>query len=348
MQTFRNRLPFWCAVAMIILLAVSSAAAKEAAAAALVTCGAALIPSLLPFYTAADLMLKLGLPPAGKVVSGLMRRVFCLPADAAAALALGLVGGYPVGAAATAALYRDGSLTKAEAVRLSAFANNAGPAFIIGAAGLTVFGSAAVGLQLYAVHAVSALLTGFLLCGERKRVTVRRAASVRQGSLNQALPEAVFAALQSILAICAYVTFFSAVLAAVKSLPFVQPLTTLLQERFPVGEAVLSGFCELSCGVLLLSGCPQTAAMIAASVLLGFGGICVYFQSAGVLSAAGLPTKQLLSGKLLQAAISGALTALFCLAKGEKALFLISVGVILLLFAVGAKIRTRKATHNLL
>ncbi len=51
------------------------------------------------------------------------------------ALALGFVGGYPVGARTAIALYENGQCSKTEAERLLAFCNNSGPAFILGGGG---------------------------------------------------------------------------------------------------------------------------------------------------------------------------------------------------------------------
>ena len=157
------------------LLILSAAACAllffpETASAAVVRglrqCGAAILPSLFPFFICANLITELSLTriPA-RLLGRLMRPVFHLGGAGSAALVLGLVGGYPAGAQAVAQLYESGSISQEEAGRLLLFCNNAGPAFVTGVCGVCVLGSAKAGLLLYAVHVFCALLTGVLLRG---------------------------------------------------------------------------------------------------------------------------------------------------------------------------------------
>ena len=76
------------------------------------------------------------------LLSPLMRPLFSLSGAGASALALGLCGGYPVGARTAAALVENGSLPREEGERLLAFCNNAGPGFLLGVCGAGVFSSA--------------------------------------------------------------------------------------------------------------------------------------------------------------------------------------------------------------
>ena len=108
-----------------------------------------MVPALFPFLAVSSLLVSLGF---GEWVSphlaGVMGPLFRLPGQASSALLLGLVGGYPIGAKTAADLYRENLLTADEAERLLAFCNNSGPAFIVGAVGAGVFGSASAGLLL--------------------------------------------------------------------------------------------------------------------------------------------------------------------------------------------------------
>ena len=53
-------------------------------------------------------------------------------------------------------------------------------------------------------------------------------------------------------------------------------------------------------------------ALVLAAFLLGWGGLCVHFQAAAVLSGSGLKMKERLGGKLLH----GVLSALLAMALG--------------------------------
>lgn len=66
---------------------------------------------------------------------------------------------------------RRGGLSLPGGARLLTFCNNAGPAFAIGVAGVSVFGSARTGSWLYLLHCAAALLTGLLFCRRPPAVT---------------------------------------------------------------------------------------------------------------------------------------------------------------------------------
>ena len=110
----------------------SMAAARDG----LTLCYNVIIPSLFPFFVLSALVVDLGLAGhLGRALEGIMRPLFNVPGACAPALALGFVGGYPVGARTALQLYQKGMCTKTEAERLLAFCNNSGPAFILGGLG---------------------------------------------------------------------------------------------------------------------------------------------------------------------------------------------------------------------
>ena len=119
----------------------SMAAARDG----LALCGNVIIPSLFPFFVLASLVVDLGLAAyLGRALEPVMRPLFHISGSCAAAVAMGFIGGYPVGARTALQLYQQGLCTKTEAERLLSFCNNSGPAFILGVVGAGVFGSGRV------------------------------------------------------------------------------------------------------------------------------------------------------------------------------------------------------------
>ena len=156
--------------ACYVWLIVRPEDASLAAAGALSLCAKVIVPSLFPFFVCANLFCALHLTqPLERALSSVMQPVFGVPGSGAAALVVGLTGGYPSGAQTIAALYAAGSIDKKSAGRLLLFCNNCGPAFIFGVVGPAVFGSRLAGLLLYIVHCTSALLLGTL---PRKKTAV--------------------------------------------------------------------------------------------------------------------------------------------------------------------------------
>ena len=152
------------AAALLLHPEVASGAVVEG----LRLCGGVILPSLFPFFVCAALMTELSLThiPA-RLFAPVMRPLFHVGGAGSAALALGLLGGYPAGAQVTVQLYKSGCVTRQEAERLLCFCNNAGPAFILGVTGAGVYGSVGIGLLLWGVHVLCAFLTGVLLRGHK-------------------------------------------------------------------------------------------------------------------------------------------------------------------------------------
>ena len=98
-------------------------------------------PRPVPLFLAVSgLLVSLGFGAwLSPCLRGLMGPLFRLPGQAAGALVLGLVGGYPIGARTAAELYRQGELTRSEALRLLAFCNNSNPVFLVSVLGAGVF-----------------------------------------------------------------------------------------------------------------------------------------------------------------------------------------------------------------
>lgn len=349
MNKKQNYLSVGMAFTLMLLLLLFTEQAKNAAVSALQLCATTLLPSIFPFYVAANLLVFIGLPSGGRKAEAIMQLLFRLPGKAAPALLLGLLGGYPIGAATTAALYKQGVLTKKQAIHLSAFSNNAGPAFIIGAAGLAVFHSVKLGFLLFLIHAVSAICTGMILRPKCNfHAESRPMIHTPCLPIGQALPKAVSATVQSMLIISAYVVFFSVILSVIEAVPFINAILTAITKQLPAANALLSGFVELSCGILSLRNTPPAAALICASILLGWGGICVFFQGASVLYAADLPVKQCCIGKMIQALIAGALTCLYCAVYVQKVKFMFIFVIFSLFLAYFVKFRGRKKENSLI
>ena len=96
--------------------------AIEGAKKGLSLCGNVIVPSLFPFFVLSSLVVDLGLAAhLGRALEAVMRPLFRVGGSCAAAVALGFVGGYPVGARTALQLYQQGQCTKAEAERLLAY-----------------------------------------------------------------------------------------------------------------------------------------------------------------------------------------------------------------------------------
>lgn len=306
-----------CAVAMICRPKEISAAVQEG----MELCYNVIIPSLFPFFILTSLVISLGLAGyLGRLMEPIMRPLFRLSGACAAPLALGFIGGYPVGARAALTLYESGGCTKSEAERLLAFCNNSGPAFIFGVVGAGVFGDTRVGLLLCLVHALASFCVGlvFRFYGDRGGNSARTPIPIRVQRFSVAFTSSVKGAVTSTLSICAFVMCFTVLLRLAVLSGLLPALAALLGKALaPLGfneawaQRLLTGLLELSSGVWTLTGEGSLSGRVSmGAFLLGWAGLSVHCQVLSFLGESGLSTRAYFGGKLLHGIFSAALTAL--------------------------------------
>jgi sporulation integral membrane protein YlbJ len=303
----------------LFLLLLYAEAAERGAYAGLTLCLRVIVPSLFPFFVAARLLSCLGLAEyLGIYASPLMVRLFRVGGEGAAVFVIGVSGGYPLGAVTVANLFRDGRIKKEEAERLLAFCDNSGPAFIIGAAGVGIFESAAAGLLLYLTHILAAALVGILGSFPRKKASPpprRQVVRIRSVGLAEALTEGIRSSSLALLGICGFVIFFSALVSVLDGMGLFGTLAGALALRTGAElrfiRAALTGVAELGSGIGSMGGLPALPRNLAlAAGILGWGGLSVHCQALSVLSGTGLSARRHWSGKLLHAALAAVLTYL--------------------------------------
>ena len=303
-RAFELRLLLPLGFALLFLLFPARTAAG--AVSGLELAGKLLIPSLFPVGALSGCLVRMGPEQSAQRLAGRAVRAWLgVSGTGAVPLLLGLLGGYPLGALLVSSLYREGRLSRSEALRLSGLCNNAGPAFLLGVAG-TVLGERRLGAALILAQLLSVLLTGLLF---RESAPAGRTVSVlpvRETGFADALLISIRETASNMVVLAGTVCFFQAGLACLEAL---LPLASLP----PLPRALLAGSLELSGGVSELRGLSPQTAFPAAALLVGWGGCCVHLQAAGALRAAKLPIGPYLRSKLLQGAICVILGALFAL-----------------------------------
>ena len=306
-------------LAAFAALVCAPAEALAGAKRGLEVCAGVIVPALLPFLIVSALLTGLGLPRLlAKAAGPIFSRLFGVSGAAAAPFLLGLTGGYPVGAAATAELCRRGELSGAEGSRILPFCNNTGPAFILGATGTGVFGSVGAGALLYLSHILAAVAVGVLMSIGRPRGAA--AASMEEKpievrSLAAVLPESVKGAVVSTLNICGYVVFFSVVTSLLDALGVFTSVAAYLATRLGLElrftRALLTGLLELGGGVSAMRGLsPAPLNLALASFVLGFGGLSVHCQTLAAVDGTEITTARHFAGRLLHGAIGAVFTFL--------------------------------------
>lgn len=296
--------------AMLVFPAPCLAGAREG----LTLCGDVIVPSLFPMLALSTFLIDAGFARVlGSALERPVRALFGLPGGAAAALALGLIGGYPVGASACAGLHRTGELNKDDAERLLAFCVNSSPAFVIGAVGAGLLGSPGAGCLIYAAHILSSLAIGlFMRAGHGKSAAMPGGAprSVKAAGVPQpaeAFVGSVVSAASGIVNICAFVVFFSALSALLTGSGALAYPALVLGLNEKALEAPVRALLEVS------NGCAAIAAVTpyglpAISVCLSWSGLSVMCQAGSMVRSEGLSIKRYVLCRIPHMLLSAALT----------------------------------------
>lgn len=320
-RVLRDGLLFFALTCICIFLLTNPQVAISACKDGLQLCANVIVPSLFPFFVLSGLIVNLGMVRyLDRLFTPVMRPVFSLSGTCSAALALGMIGGYPIGARTAMNLYESHQINRSEAERLLAFCNNCGPAFMFGVVGAGIFSSGSVGLLLYLVHILASLLIGFLL---RLFRPIKAVSSVHLQHSHApamrfpaAFTKAIKDALASTLNICAFIVCFTVLIRFIfhsGAMVFcTKLLCTILR---PIGlkesgaEALLVGMIELSSGVWGLKDAAMSVSskVVMAAFILGWAGLCVHCQVLSFTGETPLSVRPYLLGKFLHGIISAGL-----------------------------------------
>ncbi|AWB44247.1 nucleoside recognition domain-containing protein [Paenibacillus sp. CAA11] len=291
-------------------------------------------PALLPFLVLTEMLIALGIIHGiGTLLTPLMRSLFRLPGSAGFVLPLGAVVGFPSGAAAAAKLHQRGQLPSSEAARLAALSHFCNPMLIIIVISAGFLHQPAVGSLLLIVHLLAGLGAGFIysrmgrgarnkaaeaevpeqphaVAANRSQVSLFKQAyrSMEQArrldgrSFGKLLGDAVSEAVQTLMTVGGFMLIFAVVIQ-------------ILSRAFPSGfpAYILPGLLEVHLGTYAIVQQGITSPALQAALLsavLGWGGLCSYFQVRAVLKPAGLQIRGFLFTRLLHGAIAYVLTLL--------------------------------------
>ncbi|GHV07500.1 sporulation integral membrane protein YlbJ [Clostridia bacterium] len=303
----------------VAAMIISPREAAEAARQGIKLCMDVIVPSLFPFFVLSSLTVELGLTRyLGRALERVMRPVFRVGGACSAAVVMGFIGGYPVGARTALALYESGQCTKTEAERLLSFCNNSGPAFILGAVGAGIFSSSTVGWLLYLAHTAASLTVGVLFRFYKYRddgahgLKKQNRPAVR---VTRAFVTSVRSSFDAILGVCAFVIFFAVAIRMLYAFGTLTAISDWTGELLrPLGvergliDKLFAGLIEVTSGLWTLQSVSAevTQKLAMAAFMLGWAGVSVHCQVLTFIGESNLRTWPYIVGKLLHGVISAA------------------------------------------
>ena len=309
MKRFSELLFLFLVLAATCLMLCFPQAAYQGACRGLETWCVHLLPSLLPFFIAADLLLSLGFVRfLGVLLEPVMRPLFRLPGEAGFALALGFTSGFPMGAILTASLKEQNLCTHQEAARLAAFTSNSSPLFLLISVPVSMLQQPQLGPLLLASHYMANLTIGILLrflspashplktpsrLFSNALKEMRYYYSQNRRPFGAMLGQAIQKGISSIVNVGGFVLLFSVLLELLQA----AGILTLIQLFFSVilhifsfssdlAPAMSAGFFEMTLGAQTAaqSQAPLLEQLMAISFILGWSGLSIQAQVNSILA----------------------------------------------------------------
>lgn len=277
------------------------------------------LPSLLPFMILINILVPLdGLKNLINLSTPFTRKIWNLPGYSFFSFIMGLIASYPMGAKIVRQLYQTSKLSKEEAELTLCFSNNCGPLFIIGTIGTAMLARTSLGYYLFFIHLSSALTMSLLVTRTAPSShcsSVPAANNTPCPSFSTLLNQGVMNAMDTIVCVGGYIILFSVLTTLLTETPLSHALINLVSNSPMVKSgftSIIAGLLELSNGSYQFTLLPLSIYSLAAiASVIGFGGLCVYFQTLYVLEDSYLSTKPYLLSKCLQGGLSFGLCLIF-------------------------------------
>ena len=270
------------------------------------------IPALFPFMVVSRIFVTSGMAKKlGTKLSRPFSKLFGINGNGAAALIVGLLSGFPLGAQCAVQLYENNLCSKRETEYLLAFCSNTGPSFLIGSVGIALWGNEQIGTILFLAQAISALSCGMLFgifCKKRsasmndwQEIEFREDHTAIRLSL---LPDAITESVVPMLNVCAFVIVFRIIFLAVSHL-------LVLWDAGVIISSIFACFLEVSTGVGEAAALQQANPAIAIALTgaaIGWSGLSVHLQIIAITAPHRLSLKPYVFGKIWSIVFTAGIT----------------------------------------
>lgn len=226
-----------------------------------------IIPTLFPFFIISDLWSEFFEVKQDSKLQRIFSLLFGINGQAVGALLSGIVCGFPIGAKASADLYKKKSITLQELELLSCISNTPSSAFVISGIGVGIFGDIRIGIILYFSVIISSILLGVLFRTQRNKSHFM--CNISEQNFNFAL-SITNAGLSSV-NVASFIIIFSAILKVLKGLINHPLIFALFASLLEIGNAAKE--------IANLTDTSLFSKLLLISFSLGFSGLSVYFQT---------------------------------------------------------------------
>lgn len=256
-----------------------------------------IIPSLMPFMVVSSLFVKLHVTGyISRIFYPVFHHIFGLSEEGCYPAVVGMLSGYPLGAATAGDMYKQKIISRSEAQYILGFCNNASPMFMIeyiGVKCLKLNKPVVMLMIIYASAVINAWISGYK--GDKSLKGVNNKHTGKNYSVMEAIDESIINSAVVLVKVGGYIILFSIITSFVQYLP----IPTMIKI---VGYGIL----EITTGSEVISS-SGIVPLIRKSVIAGicaFGGLSSVAQTSGVLIGTDLSVRKYLIQKIRQGIIA--------------------------------------------
>ncbi|MCG8541028.1 MAG: sporulation integral membrane protein YlbJ [Clostridia bacterium] len=294
------------------------------------------LPSLLPFFIGAELLVGLGVVKfIGVLIEPIIRPIFNVPGEASFVFAMSITSGYPMGVKLTADLRKNNIINRGEAQRIISFCSTSGPLFMIGSVAIGMFNTPSIGPYIVLAHYLGAITVGILLrfLSSDEKVNYNRPTGKinifkkaiadmlkeRQKDgrpIGTLLSNSIKESISTLVLVGGLIVTFSVVTKELYLIGFVDYVTSSI--RFitkdfiiiPDGmiEAVLTGTIEITMGCKIASEALEISPLLQvtlATMIISWSGLSVHAQTASIINNTDININSYILSKFFHSIISG-------------------------------------------
>lgn len=294
------------------------------------------LPSLLPFFIGAEILVGLGVVKfIGILIEPLVRPIFNVPGEASFVFAMSITSGYPMGVKLTSNLRKNRTISKTEAQRIISFCSTSGPLFMIGSVSIGMFNNPNIGPYIVMAHYLSAITVGiifrFIYIDDKPtyrrsnnsinifKKAIKEMLKARQTdgrSIGKLLSDSVKEAISTLVLVGGMIVTFSVITKELYLIGFFDYIVSAINfvthnsANIPkdVIEAILTGSIEITMGCKIASEAllihPITQITLA-TMIISWSGFSIHAQSASMLNETDINMNSYMFSKLLHSIISG-------------------------------------------
>ncbi len=304
MKNFSNYFLTFLIILFAFCLLFFSSSNIEAVQSSINLCLNSIIPSLFPFLIVSELLSYTSIIfLLSANFERIMKPLFKVNGIGAYPFILGLISGYPVGAKIVSNLRIENKISQDEGNRLLIFTNNAGPLFVIGTIGCSIYLSPAIGFLFLTINIFSTILTGIIF-GIFSKINYRNSVAHEElnfSTLGEIISSCIKKAFNTLSIVCGFVIIFSLIISMIKS----SGILSIFHNSWI--EYTILGLLEITNGIKLISTIASKNLffnLVLTSFLIGTGGLSVLLQVWSIISKTDLSIKSYFFGKILSGCIS--------------------------------------------